>query len=106
MTWGLTVRFRQKWVPSAIAAGIIPDVIVDANHSMAYFKYAATRRLLTTTGQDQDNSQRLSSMSADIDPDRECRPVELSSRNPSDQASLKKVMTMLGRVRRRQVDDN
>jgi len=27
-------------------------------------------------------------------------------RNPSDRASLKKVMTMLGRVRRLQVDDN
>src|SRR6266702_5591574 len=106
MTRGLTVRFRQKWVPSAIAAGVIPNVIVDANHSMAYLKYAATRQLLTTTGQDQDNSQRLSSVSADINPDRECRPVELSSRNPSDQASLKKVMTMLGRVRRRQVDDS
>jgi len=47
--------------------GIIPDVVVDANHSMAYLKYAATRRLLTTTGQDQDNSQWLSYVSPDID---------------------------------------
>ncbi|KAN0139095.1 hypothetical protein V8E53_003097, partial [Lactarius tabidus] len=72
----------KQWVPGAIAVGIIPDIIVDANHSMAYLKYAATRQLLTTTGQDQDNRQQLSS------------------------ASLKKVMTMLGRVRRRQVDDD
>ncbi|KAH8981783.1 hypothetical protein EDB86DRAFT_2769787, partial [Lactarius hatsudake] len=53
----------KQWVPSAITAGVIPDVIVDADHSMAYLKYAATRRLLTTTGQDQHNSQRLSSVS-------------------------------------------
>ncbi|KAF8257119.1 hypothetical protein EI94DRAFT_1818964, partial [Lactarius quietus] len=72
----------KQWVPGAIAAGIIPDVIVDADHSMAYLKYAATHWLLTTTGQDKDNRQRLSS------------------------ASLKKVMTMLGRVRHRQVDDD
>ncbi|KAF8267694.1 hypothetical protein EI94DRAFT_1462200, partial [Lactarius quietus] len=72
----------KQWVPGAIAAGIIPDVIVDADHSMAYLKYAATCRLLTTTGQDKDNRQRLSS------------------------ASLKKVMTMLGHVRRHQVDDD
>ncbi|KAH8976548.1 hypothetical protein EDB92DRAFT_1960726 [Lactarius akahatsu] len=74
----------KRWVPSAIAAGIIPDVIIDVNHSMAYLKYAATRQLLTTTGENQDNnSQRLSS-----------------------QASLKKVMMMLGRVWRCQVDDD
>ncbi len=63
-------RFRQKWVSSAIAAGVIPDVIVDANHSMAYLKYAATRRLPTTTGQDQDNSQQLLSVSVDVVPTR------------------------------------
>ncbi|KAN0126223.1 hypothetical protein V8E53_015268 [Lactarius tabidus] len=72
----------KQWVPGAIAAGIIPDIIVDANHSMAYLKYAATRQLLTTMGQDQDNRQQLSL------------------------ASLKKVMTMLGRVRCCQVDDD
>ncbi|KAH9006639.1 hypothetical protein EDB84DRAFT_1605017 [Lactarius hengduanensis] len=72
----------KQWVPSAITAGVICDVIVDADHSMAYLKYTATRRLLTTMGQDQHNSQRLSS------------------------ASLKKIMTMLGRVRRRQVDND
>lgn len=99
---GLTFCWQQ-WVPGAIAAGIIPDVIVDANHSMAYLKYAATRRLLTTTGQDQDNSQRLSSVSVGIDLGH--APVEQLTKS-SVQASLKKVMTMLGRVRRRQVDDD
>ena len=66
---------------------------------MAYLKYAATRQLLTTSGQDQDNSQRLSSVS--VMPT--CH-AELTK--SSAQASLKKVMTMLGRVRHRQVDDD
>jgi hypothetical protein len=57
----------QQWVPGAIAAGIIPNVIVDATHSMAYLKYAATWQLLTTTGQDQNSSQQLSSVSVGID---------------------------------------
>ncbi|KAH8990360.1 hypothetical protein EDB92DRAFT_1946696 [Lactarius akahatsu] len=45
----------KQWVPSAITAGVIRDVIIDADHSMAYLKYAATRQLLTTMGQDQHN---------------------------------------------------
>ena len=70
----------QQWVPGAIAAGIIPDVIVDANHSMAYLKYAATWQLLTTTGQDQHNSQQLSSVSVNMTWVM-YQPVELNSWN-------------------------
>ena len=102
---GLIISFGQRWVPSAIVARVIPDVIVDAHHTMAYLKYTATRRLLMTTGQDQDqNCGRLSSVSVDL---RTLSLVLLALlTEPFDQSSLKKVMTMLGRVRRRQVDDD
>lgn len=66
---------------------------------MAYLKYAATRQLLTTMGQDQDNSQWLSSVS--VMPT--CN-AELT-KSPA-QASLKKVMTMLGCVQHCQVYDD
>jgi hypothetical protein len=77
---------------------------VDANHTMEYLKYAATRRLLTSVGREQNGNDRLS-------------PVSDSFYTGSvfsltiftiilSQASLKKVMTMLGRVRRRQADDD
>ncbi|KAH9023664.1 hypothetical protein EDB85DRAFT_306089 [Lactarius pseudohatsudake] len=72
----------QRWLTGALAAGTVLDIVVDANHTIEYLKYAATRSLLTTSGCEQANDQRLS---------------------PS---SLKKHMTMLGRVRRRQIDDN
>ena len=75
-------------------------MIVDANHTMEYLKYAATRRLLTSAGREQNGNDRLS-------------PVSIGSVFSSTtiniiffQASLKKVMTMLGRVRHRQADDD
>ncbi|EDR05640.1 uncharacterized protein LACBIDRAFT_302766 [Laccaria bicolor S238N-H82] len=72
----------RRWVPIAIAAGTIPDHIVDANHTMEYLKYAATRSLFTTRGHPKEGPARLSS------------------------SSLKKNMTMLGRVRQRQCDND
>ncbi|KAH8995285.1 hypothetical protein EDB86DRAFT_3077787 [Lactarius hatsudake] len=72
----------QRWLTSALAAGIVLDIVVDAHHTIEYLKYAATQSLLTTSGCEQANDQWLSL------------------------SSLKKHMTMLGRVRRRQIDDN
>ena len=46
----------------AITAGTIPDHIVDANHTMEYLKYAATRKLLTTRGRPKEGPARLSSV--------------------------------------------
>lgn len=48
------------------SGGDHPHVIVDANHTMEYLKYAATRQLLTNKGEDQDNTQRLSSVFIDL----------------------------------------
>ena len=46
----------------AITAGTIPDHIVDANHTMEYLKYTATRKLLTTCGRPKEGPARLSSV--------------------------------------------
>ncbi|KAG2081889.1 hypothetical protein BD769DRAFT_1683568 [Suillus cothurnatus] len=54
-----------------------------AHHIIEYLKYTGTRKLLTRNGGEQD-----------------CANGSLSA------SSLKKTMSMLGRVRRRQVDDN
>lgn len=76
------LRIWQAWVTRAIAAGDIVDIIVDAHHTILYLKYSATRALLNRKGMPVNNNQRLSA------------------------ASLKKHMTMLGRLRRRQCDDD
>ena len=67
---------------------------------MEYLKYAATRRLLTSAGREQNGNDCLS-------------PVSIGSVFSSTtiniiffQALLKKVMTMLGHVHRRQADDD
>lgn len=83
---------------------LVPDIIVDAHHIVEYLKYAATRSLLTKSGREMDGNQRLSSVS-----NNSCTlpRYRISDANfDANQASLKKHMTMLGRVRRRQVDDN
>ena len=102
---GLIISFGQRWVSSAIVARVIPDVIVDAHHTMAYLKYAATRQLLMAMGQDQDQDcSQLSSVSVDLGTSSSVLPALLTE--PFDQSSLKKVMTMLGCVRRCQVGDD
>ncbi|THU81632.1 hypothetical protein K435DRAFT_808908 [Dendrothele bispora CBS 962.96] len=77
-----TLRQWKAWCPGAIADGLIPDDIVDANHLIRYMQYAATRQLFTKKGTPKQGNDRLSA------------------------SSLKKVNTMLGRVRRRQEDNN
>ncbi|PPR03704.1 hypothetical protein CVT24_007425 [Panaeolus cyanescens] len=70
----------KAWVTTALDTGIIPDMIIDSIHIIEYLKYAATRNLFTTHGAKKTSTSRLSA------------------------SSLKKIMTMLGRVRRRQED--
>ncbi|PPR04719.1 hypothetical protein CVT24_011841 [Panaeolus cyanescens] len=70
----------KAWVTTALDTGIIPDMIIDSVHIIEYLKYAATRNLFTTYGAKKTSTSRLSA------------------------SSLKKIMTMLGRVRRRQED--
>lgn len=91
----------QRWLPTALATGVIPDAIVDADHTIAYLKYAATRSLFTPNGSTKNSTQRLSSVGRFAS---QTLPT-LNWGGPL-QASLKKIMTMLGRVRRRQADDD
>jgi hypothetical protein len=94
----------QSWVPKAVASGTIPDHVVDSNHTMEYLKFAATRNLLTSRGRPKDGPARLSSVSA-----FNCftkNSMLLTILSLVMQSSLKKIMTMLGRVRRRQADDD
>ncbi|KAH8977851.1 hypothetical protein EDB92DRAFT_1821996 [Lactarius akahatsu] len=70
----------------ALRAGVVPDAVVDANHKIHYLKYATTRCLLTKGGKEKETDERLSAC-------------------PTHQ-SLKKIVTMLGRIRRRQQDSN
>jgi hypothetical protein len=48
-----------------LASGTVPDIIVDADHTIAYLKFAATRNLLSTNGSEQQGNQRLSPVSGD-----------------------------------------
>jgi hypothetical protein len=52
----------QRWLPTALADGLVPDAIVDAHHTIEYLKYAATRNLLTTKGNSKDSQERLSAV--------------------------------------------
>ncbi|KAI5822687.1 hypothetical protein K523DRAFT_367004, partial [Schizophyllum commune Tattone D] len=76
------LRQWRLWALTAVATKAIPDLIVDANHIILYLQHTATRQLLSKRGTQLDGDDRLSSN------------------------SIKKHMTMLGRIRRRQVDDN
>ena len=46
----------------AINSGQLPDLIVDANHTIEYLKYAATRELFNTRGQKKGTTDRLSAV--------------------------------------------
>jgi hypothetical protein len=47
----------QRWLVGALASGTVPDVIVDADHSIVYLKFAATRNLLSSSGNEQQGNQ-------------------------------------------------
>ncbi|KAF8590847.1 hypothetical protein K439DRAFT_1611762 [Ramaria rubella] len=70
------------WLRHQLAAGVLPDNIIDTHHIIEYLKYAATRKLFAPNGRQLETNQRLSA------------------------SSLKKIMVMLGRVRRCQEEDN
>jgi hypothetical protein len=55
----------QRWLVGALASGTVPDVIVDADHTIAYLKFAATRNLLSSNGNEQLGNQRLSPVGGD-----------------------------------------
>ncbi|KAG1840362.1 hypothetical protein DFJ58DRAFT_92418 [Suillus subalutaceus] len=73
----------KRWLTAAIASGEVPDMIIDAHHIIQYLKYTATHKLLSRNGCERDSAH--GSLSASL---------------------FKKTMVMLGRVRRRQVDDS
>jgi len=75
------LKTYKAWLPGAICQGTVPDAIIDANHTIHYLKYAATRYLFTKRGE-KETDERLSAQ------------------------SLKKIVTMLGRIRRRQQDSD
>jgi hypothetical protein len=54
----------QRWAIDAIASGLVPDIIVDSDHMIAYLKYAATWKLLDKKGDERSADQRLSAVSA------------------------------------------
>ncbi|CAL1712966.1 unnamed protein product [Somion occarium] len=76
------VRIWKRWVPLAIERGDIADEIVDAHHMCQYLLYTASRPQLGRSGAAATSSDKLSA------------------------STLKKTMTMLGRIRRCQYDDN
>ena len=60
----MSVSQSQRWLPSALASRLVPDIIVDCNHIIEYLKYAATRNLLAPNGREQIGGQRLSPVCA------------------------------------------
>jgi hypothetical protein len=96
----LMVNLMQCWLLSALLSGLVPDVIIDANHITEYLKYAATRNLLAPNSREQVRGQRLSPVQCLVS------VLFILSSPRALQSSLKKIMTMLGQVRCRQVDDN
>ncbi|KAF8491390.1 hypothetical protein JB92DRAFT_2835626 [Gautieria morchelliformis] len=68
----------KRWLGHQLAAGVLPDDIIDAHRMIEYLKYAATRKMFAPNGKTLASTQRL-----------------LAS-------SLKKIMVMLGHVHRRQ----
>ncbi len=93
----------QTWTVNTLNTGIIPDIIVDAQHVIEYLKYAATRRLFARNGaQKKSENSRLSSVRYSV----HYNTSWLTQVNLYCQSSLKKIMTMLGRVRRRQEDES
>ncbi|KAH9971973.1 hypothetical protein BGW80DRAFT_1253044 [Lactifluus volemus] len=76
------IKLYNEWLPNALRDEVVPDEIIDANHTIQYLKYSSTRHLLTKQGEKKETD--------------DCLSVQ----------SLKKVVTMLARIRRRQEDDN
>ncbi|KAF8267002.1 hypothetical protein EI94DRAFT_1731730 [Lactarius quietus] len=76
------LKTYKAWLPGALRKGIVRDSIIDANHMIHYLKYAATRCLFTKQGREKESDERLSAQ------------------------SLKKIVTMLGRIRRQQQDSD
>lgn len=85
----------------AIADKIIPDVILDSHHVCQYLHYSATRSLFSKHGGGfvSNSDDHLSSVSVFVCCHTFCQYSPL-------QSSLKKIMTMLGRVRARQEAEN
>lgn len=54
----------QQWVIDAIALGLVPNIIVDSDHMIAYLKYAVTRKLLDRKGGERSADQCLSTVSS------------------------------------------
>jgi len=52
----------QSWTSQAIDSGQLHDLIADANHTIEYLKYAATRELFNTRGQKKATTDRLSAV--------------------------------------------
>ncbi|GAA5882302.1 hypothetical protein JCM1840_001402, partial [Sporobolomyces johnsonii] len=78
---GLTdCHIEGKWLYDSIENGVFKDDILDEAKALAYLRYSAQRPLMQTNGQKKDSNATLS---------------------PS---SIKKIVTMLGRVRAAQVN--
>jgi len=60
----LMFSLSQHWLPSALAAGLVPDIIMDCNHIIKYLKYDATQNLLAPNGREQIGGQQLSPVGA------------------------------------------
>lgn len=55
-------RAVQRWLTGAIMAGTVPDGIIDAQHTMEYLKYSATRALLTRKGSESSGGRQLTAV--------------------------------------------
>ena len=53
----------QRWAINAIDSGLVPDIIVDSDHTIEYLKYAATRKLFDKNGGERSANLRLSAVS-------------------------------------------
>ncbi|KZS99892.1 uncharacterized protein LAESUDRAFT_667384, partial [Laetiporus sulphureus 93-53] len=62
VTEGSVLRLWKQWANQALTEGIISDAIIDSNHLIAYLKYAATCKLLTSQGCEREGNQRLSAL--------------------------------------------
>ncbi|KAH9037627.1 hypothetical protein EDB85DRAFT_587592 [Lactarius pseudohatsudake] len=92
------LKMYKAWLAGALRAGVVPDAVVDANHTIHYLKYAATRCLLTKRGKEKETDERLSAVC-----ERSCPfACLILSALPSNHSRV----TMLGRIRRRQQDTN
>ncbi|KAF8259984.1 hypothetical protein EI94DRAFT_1812326 [Lactarius quietus] len=82
MTETSVLKTYKAWLPGTLRKGIVQDSIIDANHMIHYLKYAATRCLFTKQGREKESDECLLAQ------------------------SLKKIVTMLGRIWRQQQDSD